>query len=70
METVIIALVYILLLIFDFLPLVKKRQKKEAVIYGVLILLSLGILAAHYMFEFPSITELISKAVGSVIKIQ
>lgn len=70
MEAVIIALVYISLLIFDFWPLAKGRQKKEAVIYGTIFLLSLGIIAAHYMFEFPSISELVAKAIGSVVKVQ
>jgi hypothetical protein len=69
METVIIALVYISLIIFDFWPLAKGRQKKETVIYGVIFILSLGILAAHYLFKMPSISELVAKAVESVVKV-
>lgn len=69
MEYVIVASAYILVLIFDFSPLIRKRQKKEAAVYGALVIISLGILIARNLTDFPSITELITRAVGSVIDI-
>ncbi|OQB23352.1 MAG: hypothetical protein BWY11_01956 [Firmicutes bacterium ADurb.Bin182] len=69
MEVFVIAAIYICIIVFDFIPLIRMRQKKEARIYLLLLIISLGIILLPNFVDVPSAADLMKSIVGSIIKI-
>lgn len=68
MDLAIILIVYVLIIIFDFVPLLKKDNKKVILFYIVTSLFTLVILVLHTLgVVIPSPAKLIEAVIKSII---
>ena len=72
MDLIIIFTVIAIMIIFDFIPTVKKKQAREIVAYSVLIVLILGIYSLKLFIapDMNSISNSITEFVDKVFNIK
>lgn len=71
MLTGIVIIVFIGIILFDFIPNRKSRKKKENVFYGAILAVSFCILALYSLgVTLPSPTKAIENIVKSVVPIE
>jgi len=64
MMTTIVIILYLLVLVFDFLPVIKNKDNNITAVYSVLYAASFWVLFLYTLgVEFPSISEYIVKLV-------
>ena len=67
MRITIILILYFFIIIFNFLPVIKEKQKKEIWIYSAFLFVSFIVLVLNnFSVKLPSPTNMISDFIGSV----
>lgn len=71
MESLLVILLYIAVVFFDFVPLVNQHRKNEIWTYSVILAVTLTVLLLHASnIQIPSPSDFICKAVESIFHVE